>query len=84
MAREEAEGVQATATGFEVGAACLLVACLGAQQVGGDALQVGFAGFGIKRKRGDQRVGGVADLGQRQRPVFPPAAAWSGGPRRDD
>ena len=37
-AREEAQGVEATAAGFEVRATCLLVATLGALQDGGDAL----------------------------------------------
>ena len=83
VAREEAQGVQATAAGFDMGAACLLVACLGALQDGGDAFQVGGAVFDVKRERSDQRVGGVADLAQRERRVFPPETARSGGPRRD-
>ena len=84
MARVEAQVVEATAAGFEVGTTCLVVAPLGALQDGGDALQVGGAGFDIKRKRSDQGVGGVADLAQREQRIFPPAAAWSGGLRRDD
>ena len=42
------------------------------------------AGFVIKRKRSDQGVGGVADLAQRDRRVFPPEAARSGGLRIND
>ena len=75
VAGEEAKGVQATAAGFEVRATCLLVANLGVLQVGGDALEVAGAGFDIKRQRGDQCVGSVADLRERDRRVFPPAAA---------
>lgn len=80
MAGEEAQGVQATAAGSAVGATCLLVARLGALQVTREALQVGVAGVSVKRERGDQGVGGVADLAQREGWVFPPAAARSGGP----
>ena len=80
---EEAQGVQATAAGSEMRAACLLVASLSALQVGRDALQIGGAGVGIKRERGDQRVGGVANLAQRDGQVFPPGAARFGGPRTD-
>jgi hypothetical protein len=84
VTREEAQGVQTTTPSFEVGATGSLVACLGVLQDGGDALQVGSTGFGIKPQRGDQPIGGVADLAQRDRWVFPPAAAGSGGLRRDD
>jgi hypothetical protein len=76
--------VQALAAGFEMGATCLLVARLGALQDGGDALQVGGAVFDVKRERGNQRVGGVADLAQRDGRVFPPEAARSGGLRIND
>jgi len=74
-AREESQGVQATAAGFEVGATRLLVASLGAHQDSGDTLQVAAAVFDIKRQRGDQCVGSVADLRERDRRVFPPASA---------
>ena len=84
MAREEVQGVQATATCFEVGATCLLVAPLGALQYGGNAVQVARAAVDLKRQRTDQGVGGSADLAQRQRRIFPPAAAGSGGLGRDD
>ena len=84
MAREEGQGVKATAAGFAMGATCLLVARVGALQDDGDAFQVGGAGLDIKRQRSDQRVGGVADLAQRERRVFPPAAARSGGLRTND
>ena len=84
VAREEAQGVQATAAGFEMGATCLVVASLGALQDSGDAFEIDHAVFGVKRERGDHGVGGVADLAQGDRRVFPPAAAWSGGLRRDD
>ena len=83
-AREEAQGVQATAAGFAMGATCLLVARLGALQDGADSFEVGGAVGDIKRQRSDQRVGGVADLTQRDRRVFPPEAARSGGPRTND
>ena len=83
-AREEAQGVEATAAGFEMGATCLLVTSLGALQDGGDALQESGAVFGVKRERRNQRVGSVADLAQCDRRVFPPAAARSGGPGTND
>ena len=47
-------------------------------------MQIGGAVFDIKRERSDQGVGGVADLAQRDRPVFPPEAARSGGLRIND
>ena len=81
---EEAQGMQATAAGFDVGATCLLVARLGALEDGRDALEVGGASFLIKRQRSDQRVGAVANLAHRDLRVFPPAAARSGGPRTND
>ena len=84
MAWEEGQSVKVTAAGFAMGATCLLVANLGALQDGGDVFQIGAAGLDIKRQRSDQRVGGVADLAQRERWVFPPAAVRSGGLRRDD
>lgn len=83
-AREEADGVQATAAAFEMGPARLLIASLGALQDRGHALEVGKAAFGIKRQRGDQRVGGIAYLAQRERGFFPPAAARFGGLRTND
>lgn len=83
-AREEPQASQSTAAGFEMRAACLLVATLGVLQVPGDAAQVNSAVFDIKRQRADQRVGGVADLAERDLRVFPPEAAGSGGPRKDD
>ena len=83
-AREEAQGSQSTAAGFGMGAACGLIASLGVLQVSGDVLQVDRAVFDIKRQRSDQGVGGVADLAQRDQRVFPPEAARSDGPRRDD
>jgi hypothetical protein len=78
-AREEAQCVEASSSGFAMGTTCLLIAFLGTYQDGGDALQVGGAGFDIKRKRSDQSVGGVANLAQRNLRVFPPVAARSGG-----
>ena len=83
-AREEAQGAEATAAGFGVGTARLLVAELEVLQVSGDATQVAGAVVGIKRQRRDQRVGGIADLAQRDLQIFPPEAAGSGGPRKDD
>ena len=79
-AREEPPGVQATAPRFEMRATCSLVSILGVAQDGGDALQVTGPVFGIKWQRDDQCVGGVADLAQRERRIFPPAAAESGEP----
>ena len=64
-----------TAAGLEMRAACLLVASLSALQDGRDALQVADAAFDVKRQRSDQCVGGIADLAQRDRRVFPPSAA---------
>ena len=84
MAREESQGVETFAAGFEMGATCLLVACLGALEDGRDALQVGGARFLSKRERSDQCVGGVADLAHRDLRVFPPATARSGGPGTND
>jgi hypothetical protein len=83
-AREEAQASQSAAAGFEMRPACGLVATLGVLQVSGDAAQVDGAVFDIKRQRAHQRVGGGADLGQRDLRIFPPEAAGSGGPRKDD
>ena len=83
-AREEPESVEATAAGFVVRAARLLIAELGAGQDGTGTVQVAFAVVGVKRQRGDQCVGGVADLAERDQWVFPPEAARFDGPRRDD
>ena len=80
---EEAEGMKSAPTGFDVGAACLVVAVLGALQNGGDAFEVGGAGVDVKRQRRDQGIGAVADLAQRDGRIFPPAAARSGEPRTD-
>jgi hypothetical protein len=82
--REEAEGMQVTATGFVVRAPSFLIAKLGALQHGAGSLQVALPVVVVKRQRGDQRVGGVADLAERDQRVFPPEAARCGGPRRDD
>ena len=76
--------MEAASAGFGMGAACLLVTFLGAHQDGGDTFEEGGAAVGVKRKRSDQGVGGVADLAQSDRRIFPPAAAWSGGLRIDD
>ena len=84
MAREESEGVEAPAAGFVVRAACLPIAMLRAHQDGAGTLQMTLSVVCVKRQRGDQCVGGVADLAERDRRVFPPEAAGSGGPRRDD
>ena len=84
MAREEAEGMEATAAGLEMRAARLLVAKLGTHQDRADTLQTPLSVVGVKRQRADQRVGSVADLAQGDRRIFPPAAARSGGPGRDD
>ena len=74
----------AATASFEVRATCLLVARLGTLQDGGGASQIDGAVFGIKRQRGDQCVGGVADLAQGDRRVFPPEAAGFGGLRKGD
>jgi hypothetical protein len=71
--------VKATATGFEMGAPCLVVASLGALQEGGNASQVGSTIVDIKRQRENQCVGGIADLAQCDPWVFPPETARSGG-----
>jgi hypothetical protein len=81
---EEAEGVKATAAGFVVRAARLLIAELGASQDGAGTREVTLTVVRVKRQRGDQCVGGVADLAERDQRIFPPAAARSGRPRRDD
>jgi hypothetical protein len=76
--------MEAPAASSEMGAACLPVARLPSPQDGSDASEVGRTAFEIKGKRRDQRIGGVADLAERDRPVFPPAAARSGVPRTND
>ena len=83
-AREEAEGVEATAARFVMRAARFLIAELGARQDDADTLQVSLPVIGVKRPRGDHCIGGVADLAEADQWVFPPEAARSGGPRRDD
>ena len=84
MTCEEAEFMQATAAGFVVRAAGLLIAMLGALQDDAGSLQVTLPMVFVKRQRGDQRVGGVADLAERDQRIFPPAVVRFGGPRRDD
>ena len=84
MAGEEPEGVKATAAGLVVRAARLSIAVLRTLQDGAGTFQVTLPVVGVKRQRSDQCVGGVADLAERDRRVFPPEAARSGGPRRDD
>ena len=76
--------MEVAAAGFVVGAPRLLVAKLSAHQDGAGTLQVTLPVIGIKRQGGDQGVGGIADLAQCDQWVFPPEAARSGGPRRDD
>ena len=76
--------MEATAAGLEMRAARLLVAELGTHQDRADTLQATLAVLGVKRLRADQRIGGVADLAQCDRRVFPPATARSGEPGRDD
>ena len=71
-------------TRFEMRTTRLLIASLGALKDGGQSLKVAFAVFGVKRHRVDQTAGGVADLGQSERWVFPPAAAPFGGIRTND
>jgi hypothetical protein len=73
--------VELTTADFDMGAPRFPVASLGSPKDGGGALQVTLAVLGIKRQRAHQRVGGVADLAERDRRVFPPAAAPFGGPR---
>src|SRR5262245_35574054 len=53
VAREETEGVKATAAGFVVRAARLLVTELGTHQDRADTLQVTFAVVCVKRQRAD-------------------------------
>ena len=84
MAREESEGVEAPAAGFVMRAARLSIAVLRAHQDGAGTLQMTLPLIGVKWQRGDQCVGGVADLAERDGRIFPPEAARSGGPRRDD
>ena len=84
VAREESESVEATAARFVVRAARLLIAKLGAFQDDAGTLQVTLPVVWVKRQRGDQRVGGVADLAECDQRVFPPEAARFGGPRKDD
>jgi hypothetical protein len=83
-AREEAESMKATAAGFGVRAARLLIAKLGPLQDDAGTLQVTLPVVRVKGQRGDQSVGGVADLAERDQRVFPPEAAQFGAPRRDD
>jgi hypothetical protein len=76
--------MEAAAAGFVVRAARLLIAELGAYQDRAGTLQVALPLVRVKRQRGDQGVGGIADLAQRDGRIFPPEAAQPGGPRRDD
>ena len=76
--------MELAATGFEVGATCFLVSSLGALKNGGHSRQMALAVVGIKPQRTHQRVGGVADLAQRELWVFPPAVAPFGGQGKDD
>ena len=71
-------------TPFEMRTARLLIAGLSALENGRQSLEVTFAVVGVKRQRGDQAVGGVADLAQSERWVFPPATAPFGGIRTND
>lgn len=82
-AREESKGVEATAAFFGVRMARLLIAKLGAMQDGAGPLQVTRAVIGVKQPCGNQGVGGIADLAERDQWIFPPEAARFGGPRRD-
>ena len=75
--------MEATPPRLVVGAARLLVAKLGALQEEAGTLQVTPPVLGVKRQRGDQGVGGVADLAHGEPRIFPPAAARPGGPGRD-
>jgi hypothetical protein len=84
VAREESEGVKATAASFVVRAARLLIAMLGAFQDGAGPLEVTLAVLGVKRQRSDQGIRCIADLAEGDQWVFPPEAALSGGPGRDD
>jgi hypothetical protein len=67
-----------------MGAARLLIPRLSSLKVGGQALQAAVAMLGVIRKRVDQSVGGVVDLAQSDRRVFPPATAPFGGIRTND
>jgi hypothetical protein len=81
---EEADGMETAAAGFDMGAARLFVASLGPKKDGTDTFEVTLPVVRIKRQRADQGVGGVADLAQRDRRVFPPEAAGSGAPGTND
>jgi len=83
LAWEEAEGVKLAAAGADMRAACLFVAGLRPEQDRADAFEVTLAVVGVKRQGTDQGVGGVADLTQSERRIFPPEAARSRGPRTD-
>ena len=76
--------MEATAAGFVVRAARLLIAKLGACQDGAGPLKVTLTVIGVKGQRGDQGGGGIADLAEGDQWIFPPEAARFGGPRRDD
>jgi hypothetical protein len=76
--------MEATAASFVVRAACLLIAELGTSQNGAGTLQVTLLVICVKRQRGDEGVGAVADLAECDQWIFPPEAARFGGPRRDD
>jgi hypothetical protein len=78
-AREESERLEVAAAGLVVGAACL-----GAGSDRANPVEVTLPLIGVKGQRRDQGVGGIADLAQRAQWGFPPAAARSGGPGRDD
>lgn len=74
---EEPQSVELAAARFGMGATRRFVASLSSTYDFGGALQATVAVFGVKPQRADQRVGGVADLAQRDQRVFPPAVARS-------
>jgi hypothetical protein len=79
----ESKGVEATAAGFVVRTARLLIAVLRAHQDGAGTLQVTLPVVCVKRQCGDLRVGGGADLAQRDGRVFPPCRRAGRSPARN-
>lgn len=83
-AREEVEVVELATTFFEMRTTCLLIAGLGTLKDFRQTLEMAFAVGGVKRQRVNQTGGGVANLRQSDRWVFPPATAPFGGIRTND
>jgi hypothetical protein len=75
--------MELAATAFEVGVTRLFIALLRPHEDGADTFEVALPLVRVKRQGVHESVGAVANLADRQRRVFPPAAAGFGGPGTD-